>query len=172
MGAQNQLPTNLYFLTKMWSKNFSKETVKYFFNFAVLASLSTCSSSNSVKVNPVNSTRSYTKSATPNQNPYYQAPQAQRPNYQQQYQAPPQQYYNYQQAYQPQSYQPQQQYQQPYAQPAASRFYSNPYAIPPTTQQNPRYDVDQYYVPPTNGQVEAISPESERAKSILENLSY
>ncbi len=29
-----------------------------------------------------------------------------------------------------------------------SRFYSNPYAIPPSTQY-PYYDADQYYVPPT-----------------------
>jgi hypothetical protein len=31
---------------------------------------------------------------------------------------------------------------------AGSRFYSNPYAIPPSPY-NPQYDVDQYYVPPT-----------------------
>lgn len=31
---------------------------------------------------------------------------------------------------------------------AGSRFYSNPYAIPPSPYY-PQYDVDQYYVPPT-----------------------
>jgi hypothetical protein len=30
----------------------------------------------------------------------------------------------------------------------ASRFYSNPYAIPATSRY-PQYDADQYYVPPT-----------------------
>ncbi len=35
------------------------------------------------------------------------------------------------------------QYQQP-----ASRYYSNPYAMPPQNQY-PYYDGDQYYVPPT-----------------------
>ncbi len=51
---------------------------------------------------------------------------------------------------------PQQQYYPPnYASPpyqvypnAGSRFYSNPYAIPPSPYY-PQYDVDQYYVPPT-----------------------
>ena len=60
--------------------------------------------------------------------------------------------------YQPQYQQqiPQQQYYPPnYASPpyqvypnAGSRFYSNPYAIPPSPYY-PQYDVDQYYVPPT-----------------------
>ena len=73
-----------------------------------------------------------------------------------------QQYYSPQQQYQPQQYAPPQ-YQQPtpyyyqqqpiYYQPyqqvvPQSRFYSNPYAIPPSTQ-NQYYDSDQYYVPPT-----------------------
>ena len=31
----------------------------------------------------------------------------------------------------------------------ASRFYSNPYAIPPSSSGYQRYDMDQYYVPPT-----------------------
>jgi hypothetical protein len=39
--------------------------------------------------------------------------------------------------------QPAYQYQQP-----ASRYYSNPYAMPPQNQY-PYYDGDQYYVPPT-----------------------
>lgn len=30
-----------------------------------------------------------------------------------------------------------------------SRYYSNPYAIPPAAPNYQRYDVDQYYVPPT-----------------------
>ncbi len=35
-----------------------------------------------------------------------------------------------------------------YQQQPASRYYSNPYAIPPQNQY-PYYDGDQYYVPPT-----------------------
>ena len=66
-------------------------------------------------------------------------------------QYPPQ--YQPQQQYQPQ---PQQQYYpQTYGSApyqvypnAGSRFYSNPYAIPPSPYY-PQYDVDQYYVPPT-----------------------
>ena len=69
---------------------------------------------------------------------------------QQQYQAQPQ---YPQQQYQPQ---PQQYYPQTYGSVApyqvypnaGSRFYSNPYAIPPSPYY-PQYDVDQYYVPPT-----------------------
>ena len=67
----------------------------------------------------------------------YQLPQQQYPpQYQQQ---PQQQYY-------PQTYgtvAPYQVYPN-----AGSRFYSNPYAIPPSPYY-PQYDVDQYYVPPT-----------------------
>lgn len=54
----------------------------------------------------------------------------------------------------PQQYYPQQQqnpYQQPgYQQqvPPGSRYYSNPYAIPPSGGYYPQYDGDQYYVPP------------------------
>ena len=73
-------------------------------------------------------------------------------------------YYQEQQGHQPQYYQqpPQQYYQQPvpaYAVPngyyqqreaAGSRYYSNPYSIPPAgNYYQPRYDVDQYYKPPT-----------------------
>ena len=70
--------------------------------------------------------------------PYYQ----QQGYVQQQYQ-PPQPYY-------------QQQAQQNYYQNApapASRYYSNPYDIPPYgNHYAPRYDTDQYYVPPTSYQ--------------------
>ena len=45
---------------------------------------------------------------------------------------------------------PQPQYRSPYQRGVVpgSRFYSNPYAIPPSNQY-PQYDADQYYVPPT-----------------------
>ena len=71
---------------------------------------------------------------------------------------------NYQQQFQPQPQFPQPQYvpQPPQYYPqtygsvvpyqvypnAGSRFYSNPYAIPPSPYYS-QYDVDQYYVPPT-----------------------
>lgn len=71
-------------------------------------------------------------------NSYYQVPSAV-----QQYQQTPYQQTPYQQQM-PQYYQP---YVPPtYAVPA-SRYYSNPYAIPPSTVYQ-RYDADQYYVPP------------------------
>ncbi len=64
--------------------------------------------------------------------------------YQQPYYVPLQQYQQpnpyYYQPYPPQNYQPQVV--------PGSRFYSNPYAIPPSTRY-PNYDADQYYVPPT-----------------------
>ena len=69
----------------------------------------------------------------------YQQPQ-QPPQYPPQYQPQPQQQYY------PQTYgtvAPYQVYPN-----AGSRFYSNPYAIPPSPYY-PQYDVDQYYVPPT-----------------------
>lgn len=67
--------------------------------------------------------------------------------------------YPYQQPYPPQPYPPQAApypYQQPYPPQypqrippqGGSRFYSNPYAIPPSDYY-PQYDADQYYVPPT-----------------------
>jgi hypothetical protein len=63
------------------------------------------------------------------------------------YAPPPQQPYYYQPQQQPY---PPQGYGQPYPQGApGSRFYSNPYAIPPSPQY-PQYDTDQYYVPPTS----------------------
>lgn len=68
-------------------------------------------------------------------NYYYQEPNTRNSRYGQQYQSP---YYQPVPAYMPGSYQV-----------PASRFYSNPYAIPPSNV-NPRYDMDQYYVPPTN----------------------
>lgn len=52
-----------------------------------------------------------------------------------------------------QGYAPQANYQQPprvtpvYSA-GGSRYYSNPYAMPPSNQY-PNYDVDQYYIPPT-----------------------
>ena len=71
-----------------------------------------------------------------------------------------------QQYYQPPGYPPQQNYQQqgypaqyptqapsyyyPPQVPPGSRFYSNPYAIPPSNYNYPYYDGDQYYVPPTS----------------------
>ena len=69
----------------------------------------------------------------------YQQPQ-QPPQYPPQYQPQPQQQY-YPQTYGTVS--PYQVYPN-----AGSRFYSNPYAIPPSPYY-PQYDVDQYYVPPT-----------------------
>lgn len=54
--------------------------------------------------------------------------------------------------YQPQPYYYQQdirRYNVIQQQDAGSRFYSNPYAIPPTTQA-PRFDGDQFYSPPTS----------------------
>lgn len=75
-------------------------------------------------------------------NYYYQDPAARSGMYTGQYgrQAPAQPYYYQQQvvpAYAPGSYQV-----------PASRFYSNPYAIPPSNRYQ-RYDADQYYVPPS-----------------------
>lgn len=100
----------------------------------------------------------YYRQPAPNQgyNQQYQQPQQQyQPPQQyapQGYNPAPQQYaaqpYQYQQQQQP--YYPPQGYGQPSYQPAAagSRFYSNPYAIPPTSSY-PYYDADQYYVPPS-----------------------
>lgn len=68
-----------------------------------------------------------------NQQPYQQQPQPQ-------FQNPP-----YPTQYYPPNYSspPYQVYPN-----AGSRFYSNPYAIPPSPYY-PQYDADQYYVPPT-----------------------
>jgi len=74
------------------------------------------------------------------QQPYYG--QQQQPSYpQQQQQQYPQQQYGQQQ---PAPYYPPQN-----STPPGSRFYSNPYAMPPSTNQYQYYDGDQYYVPPT-----------------------
>lgn len=72
----------------------------------------------------------------PSEQYYYGQPGGQVP-----YQQAPQPYY-YQQ---PQSYYPP---VAPYQPQGGSRYYSNPYAIPPSSQY-PYYDADQYYVPPT-----------------------
>ncbi len=65
----------------------------------------------------------------------------QQPYYQQQYAPSP-----YQQVPQGYGYRP----QSPYGQVApGSRFYANPYDVPPAPQYYGRYDTDQYYVPPT-----------------------
>jgi hypothetical protein len=66
------------------------------------------------------------------------------------------------QGYQQQPYY-QQQVQQNYYQDqaaAASRYYANPYDIPPYgNNYAPRYDTDQYYVPPTSYQnIESQKP--------------
>lgn len=75
-------------------------------------------------------------------NPSYYQPipsYGRQPSYQQNYQQP-----SYQQPnYQPQPY-PQSGYPQQYG---GSRYYNDPYAIPPS-QYYPRYDSDQYYAPP------------------------
>lgn len=100
---------------------------------AICFSLLASACSRDVEVTPINPIQ--------NQQQYYRPQQQYQP---QQY-APPQ--------YQPPSpyyYQQQPTYYQPYQQYAPqSRFYSNPYAIPPSTQ-NQYYDSDQYYVPPTS----------------------
>jgi len=71
-------------------------------------------------------------------NYYYQDPSA-RTGYPPQYGAPSPAYYPpVAPSYIPNSYQV-----------PASRFYSNPYAIPAAPRGYQRYDIDQYYVPPT-----------------------
>lgn len=70
------------------------------------------------------------------QNSYRSPQQYSAPAYRQ---APPAYYYQQQ----PQAY-------PYYGQAPGSRFYSNPYAIPPSAStQYQYYDADQYYVPPT-----------------------
>lgn len=84
------------------------------------------------------------------QNPYGAPPQQYQQQPQQQYAPPPPQ--QYQQVPYPAS---------PYGQqvPPGSRYYSNPYAIPPSQQHYPNYDADQYYVPPAYfNNVEPQSP--------------
>lgn len=72
---------------------------------------------------------------------YYHQPNYSQQQYQQQ-QAP--YYYPQQSPY----YYPAPQNYNPYGNVGGSRFYSNPYAIPPANQY-PNYDADQYYVPPS-----------------------
>jgi hypothetical protein len=95
----------------------------------------------------------------------YSSPQGYAPqsSYQQ-----PASYYPQQQQYQapaPYYQTPQQYQQQPYYGPqGGSRFYSNPYAIPPSNYY-PNYDADQYYVPPAYIQNnEPVQQASDRTK--------
>ncbi len=79
---------------------------------------------------------------------------------------------------------PQPTYQQPYAATPyqvypnpASRFYSNPYAIPPSSYY-PQYDADQYYVPPqqyyykTEPQNDSRFDKTENRDEIKQDHSY
>ncbi len=91
----------------------------------ILSSLFSCSASN----DQVNSPR-----------PVYTNPYQQQQQYQPQGLPQDGYYYSPKSPYQSSPYQ----YQQP-----ASRYYSNPYAMPPQNQY-PYYDGDQYYVPPTS----------------------
>lgn len=117
--------------------------LKYIIALLLLPTLFSCSGGTSPDLNAGVVRNSFKVNHNPN--PYYH----QQPVYNQvpgympyvQNAAPPAKYY-YQQ---PPVYQ---QRYAPYNGPAASRFYSNPYAIPPS-QQYQRYDADQYYVPPT-----------------------
>lgn len=58
--------------------------------------------------------------------------------------APQPQYQYAPQQYSPYPARPYQPYQAP-----GSRFYSNPYEVPPSPYQRQPYDADQYYVPPS-----------------------
>ncbi len=99
---------------------------------AICFSLLASACSRNVEVSPINPIQNQQQYYRPQQQ--YQPPQYAPPQYQQ-----PSPYY----------YQQQPTYYQPYQQVAPqSRFYSDPYAIPPSTQ-NQYYDSDQYYVPPT-----------------------
>jgi hypothetical protein len=66
-------------------------------------------------------------------------------DYQPQPQYAPQPQYVPQPQYAPYPVQPYSNYQAP-----GSRFYANPYEVPPSPQYNQPYDSDQYYVPPSN----------------------
>lgn len=89
---------------------------------------------------------------------YYRQPQPYYPQQQNYYQAQPQPYYPQQQNYgQQQQYQP-----APYNGAPGSRFYSNPYSVPQPSYY-PNYDVDQYYVPPTN--YNNVEPEQKQSNS-------
>ncbi len=120
-------------------QNLLKTAAKYFCAMCFLAMVTACADS----VNNDHGGAALSPGrAVPNSNQfYYGQPKYQQQPYQQPY--PPQ----YQQAPQqaPYYYPQQQSYYPPQG---GSRFYSNPYAIPATTQY-PYYDADQYYVPPT-----------------------
>ncbi len=87
----------------------------------------------------------------------YTPQQQQMPQAYQQSPYAPQPYQQVQPYYQQQS----QVYYRPQQVDTGSRFYSNPYAIPPAPQapQANRYDADQFYVPPTyQTNVEPVQP--------------
>ena len=86
------------------------------------------------------------KSPIPNAPDYYRQPYQQ--NYQQGYQQQPQMYASPPPVYQQPVYAPPPNYPPQYQGGGGSRYYSNPYAMPPSTYYQ-RYDGDQYYVPPT-----------------------
>ncbi len=78
------------------------------------------------------------------------APRTVAPDYYHQQQYPAyQQQYGYQPSYQQPQYQQVPTYPQYPSGGGGSRYYSNPYAIPPSNGYYQRYDVDQYYIPPT-----------------------
>lgn len=107
----------------MMINNFLQFTIKSASVILILTTLFACATDNN-------------KSANPTYNQYQQQPQyAPSPTRQDGYYYSP----SGQPAYSSSPYQ----YQQP-----ASRYYSNPYAMPPQNQY-PYYDGDQYYVPPT-----------------------
>jgi hypothetical protein len=121
-------------------QNLLKTAAKYFYAMCFLAMVASCADS----INNDDGGAALSPGrAVPNSNQfYYGQPKYQQQPYQQPY--PPQ----YQQAPQPAPYYYPQQQQGYYPPQGGSRFYSNPYAIPATTQY-PYYDADQYYVPPT-----------------------
>jgi hypothetical protein len=150
----------------------SQAVVKYLFSiFLILiaASCATIEDDGGAALSP-NIVPSATRQnfAQPQYQPQPYQPQAyqpvyQPPMYQPQYQQMPPQSYYYQQ--QPTYYPPQ----------GGSRYYSNPYAIPPSSRY-PYYDSDQYYVPPTyynnlEKQVYGNSADSNKRDSTLSSPS-
>lgn len=80
-------------------------------------------------------------------------------------------YQNQQPYYQQQPYV--QQYQQPYVNPG-SRFYSNPYAIPPSNYSPYSYDSDHYYQAPNSygygvEQEEKYKEDRERSSNVSDD---
>jgi len=59
--------------------------------------------------------------------------------------------------------------QQQYPQGGGSRYYTNPYAIPPSPNYYQRLDVDQYYIPPNTYYNNTEQPKSMGAQG---NLNY